>query len=215
MKLAALVVASLVALAPYADAKCAMQHLAAEVLPDAPAGAIVLVDSAPYDSAKTDDVSTWKLRVGGKDLAPVIEVIAPGLSVYRLPAGATAGELVDGTTTLAKITAQTSKPLPAPKVKAVRHAKDERTARTSVALVGDAPADAVAIVITDAKGKPLSWGRVNVYGAGIEPYYHGRCAVLPNGTIEPTIGASVRLFWVDKYGRASAKSAAIKVGKAP
>jgi hypothetical protein len=215
VRLLALLTASLVAFAPSADAKCAMQHLAADVLPDAPNGAIVMINSTNYDNPDDEDVSTWKLRVDGKNVAPVIEVLAPGLSVYRLPTGATAGELVDGKTTLAKITAQTSKPLPAPKVKSVKHDKDERSARTSVALTGDAPADAVAIVITDAKGTALSWGRVNVYGAGIEPYEHGRCGMLPNGTVEPTVGSSVRLFWVDKYGRASAKSAAIKVAKAP
>ena len=49
-----------------------------------------------------------------RDLLGAIDVLAPGLSVYRLPNGVTTGELVDGKTTLAKISSTASKPLPAP-----------------------------------------------------------------------------------------------------
>jgi hypothetical protein len=215
---ATLVVASLVARTPDADAKCAQQFLSPMVLSDAPNGAIVMLRSSQHRGTR-EDIVKWTLRVDGKDVAPVIEVLAPGLSVYRLPKGVAAGELTDGTTTLAKITASaTTKPLPAPKLKAVHHAGSDngrsRSARTTVSIIGDTPADAIAIVITDAKGKALSYGHLT-YGAGLDPYYHGRCGVLPNGTVEPTVGQMVRIFWVDKYGQASAKSAPIKVAKKP
>ena len=90
----------------------------------------------------------------------------------------------------------------------------KRSSRTTVTLKGDVPADAVAIVITDAKGTPLSFGRVTP-GEALAPYYHGRCSVLPDGTVEPTVGQTVRVFWVDRYGQPSAKSPAIRVVKAP
>ena len=111
MKLAAIVTASVLVFAPVADAKCARQHLAAEVLPDATNGAIVVVASAGYDDASSDDTSKWTLHADGKTVAPVITVLAPGLSVYRLPKGVTAGELTDGTATLARIAATPKKPL--------------------------------------------------------------------------------------------------------
>jgi hypothetical protein len=218
MKLLAFVSAALFAVTPDADAKCAMQHLVAQVQPETSNGAIVMTISASYGDPRNDDTSTWKLHADGKDVAPVIDVLAPGLSVYRLPKGVTEGELIDGTKTLVKISATTAKPLPAPKVKRVKHSEPEPgerkgSSRTTVDLVGDVPADAIAIVITDAKGKAMSFGRL-AYGAGLDPYYHGRCGVLPNGTVEPKVGQSVHVFWVDKYGQASAKSAAIKVVKA-
>lgn len=213
----AIAVAAILALSTRADAKCAMQHLVAQVQPEQSNGAIVMTISGNYDDKRTDDTSTWTFRVAGKTVAPVIEVLAPGLSVYRLPKGVSEGELTDGKTTLAKVTTKTAKPLPAPKVKSVKHSVPEPgergSSRTTVAITGDPPADAIAIVITDAKGTPLSYGRL-AYGAGLDPYYHGRCGVLPNGTIEPQIGTSVRIFWVDKYGQASAKSAPINVVKA-
>lgn len=217
MKLLALTL-TLGALAPAADAKCAMQHLAAGVHPDTSNGAIVMMTSTSYDDPGTDDVSAWKLRDGGKDIAPVIEVLAPGLSVYRLPKGVSTAELTDGTKALATITATAgAKPLRAPKVTSVKHSKAsdamrKRSSRTTVTIAGDVPAGAIAIVITDAKGTPMSFGRIT-QGGGLDPYYHGRCGVLPDGTVEPLVGKTVRLFWVDKYGQASAKSAPIKVAK--
>ncbi|MFN0248825.1 MAG: hypothetical protein ACKV2T_18190 [Kofleriaceae bacterium] len=213
---AALVVVS--ASSPDADAKCARQFLSPMVLPDAPNGAIVMLRSSSQQGSR-EDIVKWTLRVDGKDVAPVIDVLAPGLSVYRLPKSVAAAELTDGTSTLAKLTASaTAKPLPAPKVTAVRHASSRGprggSSRTTVSITGDAPADAIAIVITDAKGKPLSYGHLTS-GAGLDPYYRGRCGLVPNGTVEPMVGQSVRIFWVDKYGQASATSAPIKVTKKP
>lgn len=214
------VIAGLVAstlLSSSADAKCAMQHLATQILPDAPNGAIVMETSAVDDEPDLGATTSWKLRADGKDVAPVIVKLAPGLVVYRAPTGVASAELTDGKATLATITASTAKPLPAPRVKSVIHdagtpAQRKRSERTIVEISGAVPANAVALVITDAKGTPLSFGRV-VAGEALEPYYHGRCGVLPDGTIEPTVGSSVRLFWVDKYGQPSAKSSPIKVAK--
>ena len=216
------VIAGLVAstlLSSSADAKCAMQHLAVQILPDAPNGAIVMERSATDEGPDAGARTGWTLRADGKDVAPVIDTLAPGLVVYRLPKGMEAAELTDGKTTLAKLTARARTSLPAPKVKSVMH--DEGTAnirkrseRTTATIQGAVPADAVAIVITDEKGTPLSFGLVE-RGEPLEPYFHGRCSVLPNGTVPPVPGSRVRLFWVDKYGQPSAKSSPIKVTKAP
>lgn len=218
MKLVVLAVA-LVSAARSADAKCAEQHLVPQVEKDAPNGAIVMTSSAPWDADRVD-ASAWKVRANGTEVAPVIVTLAPGLVVYRLPAGTTTGELVDGKTTLATLGVLSTKvaKLPAPAVKAVQHWNNNdkrRSTKTTVTLVGEPPADAVAIVIADAKGKAMSFGKAQAFGrtAGqpLEVFSHSYCSLVPDGTVEPTVGARVTLFWVDKYGQVSAKSAPIKI----
>jgi uncharacterized iron-regulated membrane protein len=156
----------------------------------------------------------WRLR--GKTLtAPKIDVLAPGLAVYRVAFdGQAAMELENEQhEVVVNVTASTVKPaaIPVPKVKSIvytatlsRHSSQTATAT----LTADPPAGAVAIVIVDDKGEATSWGGV-VPGRVQTPYSHADCAMLPNGSSAP--GGTVTTFWVMADGRRSEPSKAIKI----
>jgi hypothetical protein len=100
----------------------------------------------------------------------------------------------------------TGRDLPAPKLMGVVHSDSERTQETQAELDGAPPADAVALVIFDARHKAKSWGTVAANATTIEVYGQHKCDVLPNGTLASKAGDKVMLAWVDKYGRLSAKT---------
>ena len=201
-----------------ADAKCAPSSLRPTVATPAgtqipKTGGIVVLAEKFFDDgkvAKGDVTKRWKPRSG----ATKIEVLAPGLVVYR-----SALELVDGKQTVAKFAAAATEPavLDAPKVKAIVATKTSRGRKSSteveVTLDGAVPAGAVAIVAVDAKGKPMSFGRVEPNGK-LYVYAQHRCEVLPDGTVEPKYGDTVTVFWVDAIGRPSPASKPIKLGGA-
>jgi len=204
-----------------ADAKCAMSHLRPDVLTTQASiggGIVVAAESAPYDVADEGDAvqPTWKLEVGGVTSTPKIDVLAPGLAVYRLPAAAGDATLLDGTKVIAKVTTIRTQPvqLLAPKVKGVRHEKRlgrRASAYTRVALDGAPPDGVVALVLADAKGKPRSFGVVTAGEKEITVYAHPRCGVVPNDTVESKPGDRVTLFWVDASGRTSPVSKPVTV----
>ena len=205
-------------------AKCAMSHLRPKVVTTAPTvggGIVVATEQVSYDVKDEGDATqpTWKLEMGGSSSAPKIESLAPGLAVYRLPATAGTATLLDGKTVIAKVTTSKAKPtmLPAPKIKSITH--DVTTGRRSSAFTtaiidGAPPAGAVALVLADAKGTARSFGLVGT-DSKITVYAHGRCGVVPNNTVESTLGDKVTLFWVDQSGNKSPASAVIKVGGKP
>ncbi len=221
---------SLVSLATTAApvaAKCAMSHLRPEVLSTeelAPGGGIVVAtEQASYDEKDEGDAvqPSWQLEIGGTRSAPKIDTLAPGLAVYRVPAGATAATLFDGKTVRGKITIGTTKPLAliAPKVKGIRHDKSlgrRASAYTTVTLDGAPPAGMVALVLADAKGTARSFGVVvDASATEIRVYAHGRCGVVPNNTVESKIGDKVKLFWVDRSGRKSPVSKIVSITGTP
>jgi hypothetical protein len=222
-----LALAALVASSAPADAKCAMGHLAPRVLTKqafAGSGIVVATEQVDYDVEDKGDAMqpTWQLEVGGAKSAPKIDMLAPGLAVYRLPAAGGDASLVAGTKVIAKVTLLRGQPkqLVAPKVKSIVHNKTigrRSSAFTTVTLDGPPPENMVALVLADAKGKARSFGMVVDAGAvQLDVYAHSRCGVVPNDTIESKIGDTVTLFWVDASGRVSPATAAIKVtGKAP
>ncbi|MBL0218575.1 MAG: hypothetical protein IPQ07_32445 [Myxococcales bacterium] len=209
-----------------AAAKCAMSHLRPEVLSTdeiAPGGGIVVAtEQASYDEPDEGDAvqPTWQLEIGGTRSAPKIDTLAPGLAVYRVPASATAATLFDGKTVRGKITIGTTKAaaLAAPKVKGIRHDKSmgrRASAYTTVTLDGAPPAGMVALVLTDAKGTPRSFGVVEDGAAELRVYAHSRCGVVPNNTVESKIGDKVKLFWVDRNGRKSPVSKIVTITGTP
>ena len=208
-----------------AEAKCAMSHLRPEVLTkeaSAGGGIVVATEQVSYDVKDEGDAvqPTWKLSIGGASSAPKIDVIAPGLAVYRLPAAAGDATLLDGTTVIAKVTTVRTQPvqLLAPKVKGVRHEKTigrRSSAYTIVALAGPVPDGAVAMVLADAKGKARSFGTVKAGDKEVTVYAHGRCGVVPNDTVESKPGEKVTLFWVDASGRVSPATKAITITGKP
>jgi len=221
---------SAIALMPRSvDAKCAMQHQQPKVLTQAVAapvdggGIVVGTQSVPYDLPERGEAlqPTWGFLTGRDLMQPVITVLAPGLVVYRVqPNTRTTGELTDGTAVIAKLTFTKDKVarLPAPRVKAIRQstADDRRwSPTTSVTLDGTVPADAVAIVLFDAKRKARSWREVTAGASEVEAFARGRCEVVPNGTVESRVGDKVSVAWVDRYGRLSAASKLVTIQGSP
>lgn len=215
--LAAVTALGLAASTQPAAAKCARSTLQATVLtqaPIAPGGGILIAAESSPDQASPEIEHgavqpTWKLKTGGSSSAPKIDELAPGLAVYRLPAAATKAELLADRRVVAKVTVSRTPvaELAAPKVKTIvheRHAMGRRVSvRTTVTLDGAAPADAVALVLTDAHGTARSFGRVTPGALTVEVYAHGGCDVLPDGMIESTGSDQVAVFWVDQSGRRS------------
>ncbi len=207
------------------DAKCAMSHLRPKVVSAqaivAGGGILVATEQVPYSVKDEGDATqpTWRLVVNGSKTAPTLDTLAPGLVVYRVT---TAGDasLVDGANVIAKVTASKSNPatLAAPKVKSIRADKTlgrRASSYTRVTLDGAPPAGAVALVLTDAKGTARSFGLVGGIGPEVTVYEHSRCGVVPNDTVESSIGDKVKVFWVDQSGRVSPASKTTTVtGKA-
>ena len=223
---------SLVTTSAPVAAKCAMDKLRPKILTASVAvpvggGGIVVGTESVSDDIVGDDVvgdgeavqPTWGFLTGRDLSKPVITVIAPGLVVYRVqPTTRTTGELSDGSHVIATLTVTKDKvaKLPAPKVVSIKQASARvgstgRSTTTSVQLAGTAPADAVAIVLFDAKRSARSWREVTAGEAVVEVFHHGRCEVLPNGTIESKIGDKVTVAWVDKYGRLSTSSRVVAI----
>ncbi len=230
IQITAAVFLSAIALMPRSvDAKCAMQHQQPKVLTPAVAvpvdggGIVVGTQSVSYDLPDRGEAlqPTWGFLTGRDLMQPVITVLAPGLVVYRVqPNTRTTGELTDGTAVIAKLTFGKDKVarLPAPRVKAIRQsaAGDRRwSPTTSVTLDGTVPADAVAIVLFDAKRKARSWREVTAGASEVEAFARGRCEVVPNGTVESRVGDKVSVAWVDRYGRLSATSKLVTIQGSP
>ncbi|CAN5696612.1 hypothetical protein BH11MYX2_BH11MYX2_37090 [soil metagenome] len=223
MKLAAvLLMGALIAHAPNADALCMAIAPIAKVVADATVpvggGLLVALDyNNPDNNQDATDIvqKTWKFRIGTKDYAPVIEQLAPGLAMYRLPDGVTGtaqllnGKAVLGTLT---VTADGVKPLAAPKIKSltqVTHVGMRGNSVTMRAVFNDAaPADAVALVVADDKA-PRNFGRVAASSNAKEVtvYAHGRCSMDPDGTVLSSNGDKLKVYWVDKLGRRSPATA--------
>jgi hypothetical protein len=209
MKLALLALVTLVGTTEAAP--CAVQYpeVSIHTLPETelPAdGGVILAVGSVHES-KAPSPFTWKLA-GGRRKASTATVIAPGLEVVKLIAGAV--ELGNARDRRA-IKRTTAKPatLPAPDVKSIAFVKGRRNEHVAVELAAP-QAGAFAIVIADAKTKqPRSWG----FGAGttVYPYRSGGCQARADGTARTTTGDEVVLFWLDEYGRVSASTGPMKV----
>jgi hypothetical protein len=160
----------------------------------------------------------WRVRAGKTLVAPQIDVLAPGLAVYRveITSQTTPVELEnDKHVVVASVVGSKAKleVFPAPKLtKLEYHATISRHSSTRIeaTLAGDAPKGAYALVIADAKGTPRSWGLV-ASGRTQLAYSHSDCGVLPNGTVVSSPGDQVTLFWVDTEGRRSEPTKPIKL----
>jgi hypothetical protein len=214
-----------------ARADCARWGLAPKVL--TPAGAVVprdggvVVAAIPEEQGKLDpgDAAVqagWRIRFGSDAVKPPIDVLAPGLAVYRVAvANAFQVALTNGDSVLATVRSTRDKleSLAAPKVARVwfEQPRSRRsTTRIGVELEGDAPAGAVALVMASDQGVPRSWALAGA-GAGrtFYPYSAGDCRALPNGTLPSKAGDKITLFWVDSVGLRSAATGPIQIGATP
>jgi hypothetical protein len=200
---------------PTVDAKCAMHGLVPDVIAST---SVVVVGYADEQGARLDpgDVAVrtdWKFRSGGQLVTPTIESLAPGLAVYRFPAAATGTVTLEDASKKSVATLNAvAKPAghKAPRAKRIKleHRLGRRPfASVKVELDGAAPDRAVALVLADAKGKPMSWGRVAAGATTIEVLDDARCRALPNGTVNAKLDQRVTLFWVDDTGAKSPVSA--------
>lgn len=214
------------ALAPAAEAKCAVMGLKPSVL--TPTGATVAPDGglvvgaidADDDALDAGDPATqpgWRLRLGSRVASPTLVPLAPGLVLYKLPVDAKDAQLIDDKrATIGSVTVGAQPTLGAPKIKRISHESQlgrRPFARVTVELAGPAPDGAIAIVLADAKGKPRSWGTIATKGKSkLRGYDRSRCRVLPNETVESKPGERITVFWIDASGRKSPLSAVTVVG---
>lgn len=228
-----LVLLALVSLPVDASAKCAPSSLRAAVLTPADAamlatGGIVVGAESFFDDGKIAEGNVvvrkdWRFKAGKRVVTPVIEIVAPGLAVYRWKGKAQSFALEDGnhalvaSPSLAKNASFEPRPLADPTVKEVVSKKWRgRKPSTEVEILIDGwpPSDAVAIIAYDDKGKALSWGPITrEHKSRWIVYGQHRCETLPDGTVEPVAGQKLRFAWVDANGRVSEKSRPRIVGE--
>lgn len=215
-------VALIAATPPAASADCAFIGLSPKVI--TPADTVVPGDGGIVVAAVSDRQgkldpgdaavrSTWRLRVGSDLLKPPVDVIAPGLAVYRVAAANVfKAELVtDKGDVVASVKPSRATPaaLPVPVIKRAwfkqtgsRHGGES----VGVELDSALPAHVVALVLADGQGVAKSWTAIADTTAEIFPYNAHDCAALPNGTTRSKTGDTVTAFWVDAGGRRSAIS---------
>ena len=166
----------------------------------------------------------WKVRVGGKKLAPKIDTLAPGLFVYRMPfdSQTTPIEMEDEKgAVVAKVFGSKAKvavyDAPAvTKLEFVKNGTRRSSQMVTATLSVEPPADTYALVIANAKGQAISWYPVNVASAKVQHgYMHDYCEVLPDGMTAAMPGEKVTLFWINTTGRASTPTKPITVGGKP
>ena len=207
------------------DAKCAPSSLRASVV--TPAGTVVTEEGGIVVAAvsffdggniSTGDVvqqKGWRFRHGNLLVEPTIEIIAPGLAVYRYPAVKDKLELEDDKhAVLATLTVTKDRVavLAAPKVKKIVSTKSygkRPSTSIEVALDGAAPTTAVAIVAVDAKGKAIAFGTLD--GTEVVVFSQQRCDTVADGTREPLSGEKISVFWLDATGRKSPASKPVAV----
>ncbi len=158
----------------------------------------------------------WKFKLANKRvIAPKVKMIAPGLVVVRLPDGVPAGVLVDGDKRVAELDAiDNDEPLlDEPDVRAVVMSTPTGKAtstKVTVELVGAPPRTAVAIVLANEEGDPMTFAMIDPR-TPLVAFEKKECTLLAPGTIEPRLGQKVKVFWVDQFGRASPRSELVKI----
>jgi hypothetical protein len=211
-----------VGLSAAAAADCALMGLAPKLMTPAGAtlapdgGIVVGAESVERDSLRDGDVAVqeaWRFVVPMGTIEPAIEVLAPGLAVYRASV-VDALELCDDAGACVKTTRATAPRtlLAAPKIKSIKYdapLSKRRIVRVEVVLDGPPPPGVTALVLADAKGAARSWGPA--VGSVFYPYLSRDCLALPNGTVGSAKGDKVTLFWVDDSGRRSARTPALTI----
>ncbi|MGE3767331.1 MAG: hypothetical protein AB7L94_34075 [Kofleriaceae bacterium] len=158
----------------------------------------------------------WKFKLANKRaIAPKVKLIAPGLAVVTLPKGVQAGVLVDGERRVAELDAidEDEPRLDEPEVSAVVMSSTGGKApstKVTVHVVGQVPRSAVAIVLANAKGEPMTFGMIEP-GQPLVAFETKVCSLVPPDTIEPRVGQKVKAFWVDQFGRVSPRSELVKI----
>lgn len=221
MRLAVLLVASAL-LAPRVADACDEFIIESKVFEKAARGGILIQYHASPTKGPAYEAplvnKKWKFKLANKRaIAPTVKMIAPGLVVLRLPKGVPAGVLVDGEKRIAELDAidESEPTLEEPEVRAVvmttTGGKSPST-KVTVEIVGNAPRTAVAIVLANAAGDPMTFGMIEP-GQPLVVFETKECSLLAPGTLEPRLGQKVKAFWVDQFGRVSPRSDIVKIVK--
>lgn len=186
-------------------------------------GFVVGTRSRPGNDVGKGEIAVqadWKIRAGSVRSTPKIDVLAPGLAIYRLPAKATDVVLEDGKgKVVGKATVVPGAPttLAAPRIKTIlsgRTGGRHPTTFVTAELDGAPPNEALALVLTDAAGVARSWGFVPPGGKEIPIFdNHQGCGTFPNGTVQSRPGDVVVAYWVDTRGHRSPTTPKIIVAK--
>jgi hypothetical protein len=181
-------------------------------------GVVVVETSRVVERVKGPDWTGWTVKTT-KSEKPELSNLAPGLYVVKPPAGAKTFELWASGAKKTSATVIAAPPLlAAPSLKLVTSgtSKSRHPSRfVKVDLAGVPPKGAIALVLADAKGKPLSWGLTDEETDYVLAYStQGGCvSEFPNGTVIAQPGDKVTAFWVDGTGRVSPASTAAVVKK--
>jgi len=225
-----LIVAVCLVAAPASAGPCAVRELSPQSMtaPDTVIedGGGVMISAGLTDLPSTErlpDVTRqpgWRFRDGTKLVEPTIETIAPGLSVYRLPA--TGSNLVlenDKHVEISHVKRSADRGatlLPAPMPTSIewerRTSFRSSTDLVTVHLIAPAPAHAAAMIIYGPDKTARSWGVVTRGGKDVVAYESGgRCSMTIPHTSASNVGLHVTVAWVDASGRVSAVSRDMEV----
>jgi hypothetical protein len=220
MSRAAVVTLVLALLAPRVSDACDEFIIESKVFEFASRGSVLVVFHAAPTKGPAYEAplihKNWKFKLANKRaIAPKVKLLAPGLAVLSLPSGIDAGVLVDGEKRIAELDAidEDEPRLEEPHLRSVVHESTGGkfpVTRVTVEVVGRAPRTAVAIVLATEDGEPITFGMIEA-GQPMIAYERKDCGILPKGTTEPTVGMKVKAFWVDQFGRVSARSEAKRV----
>ena len=189
-------------------------------------GGGVMINAGTADlqtSERLPDVTRqpgWRFRDGTKLVEPMIVTIAPGLSVYRLPAtGANVALETDKYFEIARVKRSSDRGaalLPAPMPTSIewehRSAFRSSTDVVTVHLIAPVPPHAAAMILYGPDKVARSWGIATAGGKDVVAYSSGgRCAMPIPGFTGSNTGDHVTVAWVDASGRVSAVSRDLEV----
>ena len=173
-------------------------------------GAVIVIEHSTRNAKVPKQPTVWRLASGAAKPAARTQ-LAPGLWRYELPGNAVALENDVWKHAIARAATTQSK-LAAPKIKRLAAQTEPRGSFVTLdaELDGNAPPDALAIIVADAKTKkPRSWGYAN--GPLVRPYSKGKCDQVSTGTVASKRGDDVILYWVDTAGRLSDATGVLRV----
>jgi hypothetical protein len=160
----------------------------------------------------------WRIKHGEVRTPPRIETLAPGLVVYKSAARTGRIDLEDGTKQMRAWVLATNRTRPvlaAPDVKRAELSIGPGFTSIEVELTSAAPADAIALILTDRQGTARSWWLSRRGSLHQQAFVQNRCEVVPNGSVLSQVGDEIQFVWVDSAGRLSPASSPVALGGKP
>jgi hypothetical protein len=174
----------------------------------------ILVAAVPgmsHDERDVADQPSWTFRTGGASSTPRRTTLAPGLVVYQARQDGTVVLLdqEDRQRATAFVTRRARARLAAPVIKWAVRAPDRID--VFLELASAPPEDAIAIVLAGKDGKARSWDFIDPESTIQRAYKQRGCETQPAGTTPSNAGDEVTFFFVDLYGRPSARTKSMRI----